>query len=278
MFVSDKYQPPIINTYRVTSEMRQWRVLNVSEQKGVNQKRCIVAAVIMTLFAATAASIYFLATTSHGTTSNSIYISVVAVGVGGITVLAVAFGSATPVLKIPKFEEPGVSEAMISRVRASGINKLCDHLEQNGGVSPLVQRGFLLPDQGKVLTDYMEEKAQDTPIQPKLDELKQQWKGIQTTITEEYAKDVTLEQFSEYEGFGGVSRTSRVVSGGTLEMLLKSYKAYKRVVEGFEAQTLAPGQLGQCKQYTLAKEGLENLETQWQEFRQRTIPNFRVVL
>ncbi len=261
MFVQDKYQPPIINTYPITPEMREWRVLGVSEQTAVSHKRLIIAAVLTTLWAAAAVSIYFLATTLHGATPNAVYISPVAVGVLGTSVLTGAIGGRRPVLKAPKFENPGVSEAMILHITQSNIDTLCEYLEQNGGVSPLVQRGFILPDQGKVLTDYMAKKAQKTPIQATLDDLKEKWVKVQATIQAKYVMQVTLGQFIEHGELGGVSRSSRVVVGGTLDTLLKNYNTYNRIVEGFESQAVASGQ------YEQAKKALLDLEKQWQVFK-----------
>ena len=269
------YQPPIIHTYQITPEMREWRVLRVNEQKAVNHKRLVVAAVITALWAATALSIYFLATTSHGTLSNAIYISVVAVGSSCISVLTIAFGSAIPVLKTPKFEDPGVSEAMILHITEMDIDVLCGHLEQNGGVSPLVQRGFLLPLHGKVLTDYMVAGAQEVPDVVALQALKAQWDEQRASIAAEYAKDITLEEFNAYEGFGGVSRSSRALPGGKLDTLLKSYNASNRIVKGFEAQ-MALEQLGPYVQYQRAKKDLLGLEKQWQEFKKGTIPEIQL--
>ena len=273
MLTTDNYyQPPIINTYQVTAEMRTWRVLDAIEQKTVYQKRALAAVVTTALWAAVAVAIYFLATTSHGTTPNSVFISIVVVGAGGISVFTVAFGIPIPVLKTPKFEEPGVSEAILFHLTQSKIEVLCQYLEGNGGVSSLVQRGFLLPDQGEVLADYMAEKSKKTPTQ--LEHYRSQWEqGVQPTICLKYAEDVTLKQFIEGEGFGGVSRSSRVASGGGLDRLLKTYNASKRIVEGFEAR-LSEEDAKNFDQYQLAKEEFEKLEYDWRQFKECTIPNF----
>lgn len=117
----------------------------------------------------------------------------------------------------------------------------------------------------------MAERAQEVHDGTLSVTLRGQWDQHRATIADEYAKEVTLDQFNASDRFGGVSRTSRIVSGGKLDKLLQNYKANKTIVEGFEAQKFTPEQLAKFEQYHKAKNKLPKLEKQWQKFKKSTI-------
>lgn len=258
------YQPPIVNTYPVSHEARKWRILSPSEKGAQTRKQVVIATLLVAAWVAVSVGIYFLATTT-GHIPNTYYIPILAVPAVLGSIVGIGLFCSEPLLSAPKCEEPGVVEALVMHITRSEIGTLCEHLETRGGVSPLVQKGFLLPEHGKILTDYIAEKANEVPDETLLQTLKTQWETYQNKIALAYGESISLDQFRERDGWAGVSWSTRMALQGDFANIQTRYRACRDIVQGFQSQFST---LKNCTslQYLQATTELPQLEAQWQAF------------